>query len=57
MWEIFALVAGVLSTLIGVIYGILMAEIRGLRKRVHELSNLTEGHEMLIAVMRKKLDI
>lgn len=57
MWEIFAFVAGLLSTLIGVIYGILMAEIRNLRKRSHELSNIVEGHEMLIAVMRKKLDL
>lgn len=57
MWEILASVAALLCTLIGVIYGILMGEIRGLRKRVHELSNMTEGHEMLIDVMRKKLDL
>lgn len=57
MWEILASVAALLCTLIGVIYGILMSEIRTLRKRAHELSNMVEGHEMLIAVMRKKLDI
>lgn len=57
MWEILASVVALLCTLIGVIYHILAAEISILRRRVHELSNTIEGHEMLIAVMRKKLDI
>lgn len=64
MWEIISVAAGVIAGLIGVIYGLLKAEIAGvkgeiqrLRERMHTVENLGQAHESLIAVMRKKLDI
>lgn len=64
MWEIITLAGSLIAALIGVIYGLLKAEIAGvkgeitrLRERMHTVENIGQAHESLIAVMRKKLDI
>lgn len=57
MWQIIALVASAFLGLIAVIYGILNYEIRKLRTTVHKHGNEIQSHEILLAVIRKKLDL
>ena len=57
MSEAIAIVAGVLTALIGVIYTALTYEIRKLREKTHEHANRIQEHDSFIHVIRKKLDL
>ena len=57
MSEAIAIVAGVLTALIGVIYTALTYEIRKLREKTQEHANRIQEHDSLIHIIRKKLDL
>lgn len=56
-WEIVSIVLGLLGTLIGVIYAALLWEVRKLRKQGHTHAQRLTEHEMMIALIRRKLDL
>ncbi len=47
----------ILMALIGIIYAALLWEVRKLRRASHQHGNMLTAHEMMINLIRRKLDL